>query len=283
MRSSFVRSRSAAALSVAAATVAAAPAALAQTAGFPQIAGGTVTIAHNSNLGGTNNTRSVSFDAVGLPLNPSVSPFQLAQGSLSNGNAVSTARAGVSLFSSPTGFGLRVSPGSRVTQSGNTNPSAATASMVLITFETIWNIGANGFGPGLTAGGALSLAGTLGTGSNSFVQANLFATFDRIPGGAGDFQPIRSAIESSPFFRQTGVPSGPSNFLGNPSNFQPASPGAFTNNDQIRIAGTIAIMIHNEPGDDASTDFFFESAVPAPGAVALLGIAGIAAGRRRRR
>lgn len=248
----------------------------------------TATLTHSTNFGGSPATRSVSLDNNVnpgiIPLNPSSSVFQLPNATLSNGGASTTARAGISLFSDPTNFGVRFTPGTRVTQTGNTNPASSTASSITITFDTRWFI-ESPYGPSISAGGSLNLSGTLGVGSQSYVRANLSAVFEYDSSGGSNWTGLRSPIASAPFYNQNGVPTGTTNFLASPSNMTAATPGTLGIGWSVHIAGTLTLLLHNDPGDLASVDVNFAELglpIPAPAPAAALGLGALVAARRRR-
>jgi len=205
---------------------------------------------------------------------------------LTNGTAVSTARIGMGIVSSPTFAGIGFATGTALTQRGNTNSSPSSASEIIATFSATWENITAPYGTGLQAGGSFGFIGSLPTGTAAFVEVSLLADFAlTIPGGGS--VSLRGPITPSPFFfRATaGV------FTFSRSDLLPALPSSIPVGALLTVSGELRIRVHNE-GDEAGIELDGPGGIaggddplgfiPTPGAAGLLGLGALFASRRRR-
>jgi MYXO-CTERM domain-containing protein len=205
--------------------------------------------------------------------------YQLPSATLSAGGASSSARAGIGWVNESNFSGLAFATGTNLTQRGNTNTSAATASSLQIDFDATFFIEA-----GLesaTAGGNFGLTGSIPTGGAAFTSVTLIANFEYTFGTSP--MSLRGPISPSPFFfRST---AGTFTFSGR--DIVSTTPGTLSPGGSIRMFGSLIIRVHND-NDEASVELTEGGVlggdnIPAPGAAGLLGLMGLAATRRRRR
>lgn len=205
---------------------------------------------------------------------------------LTNGAAVSTARFGMGVVSSPTFAGIGFATGTALTQRGNTSTSPATASEIIATFSATWENITSPYGTGLQAGGSFGFIGSLPSGGAAFVEISLLADFTlTVPGGGS--ASLRGPITPSPFyFRSTaGV------FTFSRSDLLPALPTTIPVGALLTVSGELRIRVHND-GDEASVQLDGPGGIaggddplgfiPTPGAAGLLGLGALFASRRRR-
>lgn len=256
------------------------------------------TIVHASNFGSTPATRSATFVPMdfaspGVANPPVTGPMSLPLGALVNGATNTTAKAGIGTVTSSSFIGLVLASGTSLTQKGNLNPAAATASTLTISFSATWQV-VGSFGMGVQAGATLTAAGSLPAnpppGPNvpsptAFFRAGVSAAFEyQLPAGGG-FQNFRAPV-SNPNFLYTNYQGGFS-LTSNDLSF--CLPGEFGNGTLLRLSGTFTYSLHNDgqeaemrldgPGNTSST---YDIVTPAPSAAGLLTLAGLVAARRRR-
>ena len=260
---------------------------LAMAAGHAEAAaellmGSSATITHTGNIGA-----SVDSIVTPIPLIPSITvggavPLQYPSTTISNGPASSQGVAGIASATSGTTFGLQFATGTRLTQRGNTNPLAITASVLRYDFNASWLLEGTAFGPNSMAGLQLSLLVSVPNSSAAFVEVTSGINFSYTLVGT---TPLRSAIVPSPaFYLRTLF----GNELATPSNIMPANPGLLAVGAVVSVSGFLQFRVHND-GTEASVELLNGSvsptdalAIPAPGAMAMLAGAGLLATRRRR-
>ncbi len=205
---------------------------------------------------------------------------------LTNGQAVSTARFGLGVVNSPTFVGIGFAAGTALTQRGNTNSAASSASTLDITFSATWINEVTPCGSGLQAGGSFGFIGSIPTGGNAFVGVSLTSDFVvTVPGGGASS--LRGAITPTPFFFRNN--SG--TFTFSRSDLLPASLSSLPIGTILTVSGNLQLRVHND-GEEASIELDGPAGlaggddpmgfIPTPGAAAILGL-GMLAGLRRRR
>ncbi len=205
------------------------------------------------------------------------------------GSAASNGRFGMGVVNSPDFIGVGFATGSLLTQSGNGNPLASTASLMRVDFNATWlNTGPSAYGSGLRAGASFGLIGQLPSSSvgGAFVEISISATFlDQDP--LGQTTLLRGPISPTPFYAN----STPGRYVFSRSDQVPTALPTIAVGHRLLLVGFIQFRVHND-GDESSMEFNAPSGVlggdnpaafiPAPGASALLGFAGMLAARRRR-
>ncbi len=255
----------------------------------PVFLGGTATITHASNFGGS--PPSATTGAFTIPAYSStVYQYQTTSSTaLTNGTATSTARAGIGYVAGANNLGLSFAGGTNLTQRGNSNPDPLTASTLRIDFDATFRIDGTPF-TNTTAGASFGLLGNLPTGGTAFTDFVVSATF-YYAAPASEPLSMRVPIAPTPFFSRTAAGS----FTFSGSDIRPSTPSTLVVGSTVQITGFIQFRVHNDM-DEAlleidnrnreGTIAVSSSLVPTPGA-AIAGFAslaglGLLSTRRRR-
>jgi hypothetical protein len=242
----------------------------------PVFVSGSATITHQGNLGGLNDVRTLTVPT--LPVfNNTTYQYQATSGNaITNGTASSSARVGVGYIIGPNYLGLAIPSGTNLTQRGNTNPAASTASSLQVDFVARFRIEGSNFGPAM-AGASFGLAGSIPTGGNAFTELSISSSFTYIPvGGEATF--LRGPINPNPFFRRT----TPGTFVFSLADMADTLPRTLFVGDEVEINGFIRFRVHNDDGEATLETNEVSGFVPAPGSAGLLLLGGVFASRRRR-
>lgn len=247
---------------------------------------GSATITHTGNLGGAMDVRTINVSTIPSINLGSPVPLQYNPSTpISNGLAISRGRAGLASTVSPTVFGLQFAPTTLLTQSGNSNPSPAAASVLRYDFNASWLIQGAPYGPGSTAGLQLSLIANVPASASAFTEVIAQVNFTYIASPGGPSALLRTAIPTTPFFYQKLTPGSE---IATPSNITAALPGTLAVGAVVMIEGFLQFRVHNDMneasveligGGASPTD---PTAVPAPGLAGMLVMGGVLAARRRR-
>lgn len=292
------RVRSLRAVSALAAAVGVGPLTLAGLAPTLISSGGSIT--HTAGFSASQ--RSVALNA--LPSFPSLGaaavPLQLPLGALVNGATNTTAKAGVGVVTSEGFMGVILATGTSLTQKGNLNADANTASGLTISFSATWQLNSpTASAPPAMAGASFTVAGSLPAnpppGPNlpsptAFFQLGILGCqFDYTTpiGGSGSFR----APINNPNFLFTNIQGA---YALNASDVTAAIPSTLPAGTLVTLSGTFQFRLHND-GEEAGLDAvrgsgtagpgnedFLASTTPAPGAAATLALGGLVASRRRR-